>query len=139
MMCDKIFLSTAMLLFRRIKPEKRAARKQRGAGADSRGRGLGNACYHFPMAQLIATALSAEAIRRHLSQTSCRRNAQPRFGFALRAIPPGNPGCHVSLVVCGLLRREAVNADAARLAIYDDDDQLAAVKLPWQPEMMMKR
>src|SRR6266481_3425893 len=87
----------------------------------------------FRMANLIADGVPAEAI---LAVTFTNKAAEEMHnrvsGLLLRAgIPPAQPWLSTFHSLCArLLRREAAAASLARdFAIYDDDDQLAAVKL----------
>jgi DNA helicase-2/ATP-dependent DNA helicase PcrA len=87
----------------------------------------------FRMANMIANGISAEAI---LAVTFTNKAAEEMRNrvtdLLLRAgIPPAQPWLSTFHSLCArLLRREAAAAGLPRdFAIYDDDDQLAAVKL----------
>src|SRR5271154_4672175 len=87
----------------------------------------------FRMANMIASGVSAEAI---LAVTFTNKAAQEMrtrvTDLLLRAgFPPSQPWLSTFHSLCaGFLRREAANAGLPRdFAIYDDDDQCAAVKL----------
>lgn len=87
----------------------------------------------FRMANLIASGVPAEAI---LAVTFTNKAAEEMRNrvtdLLLRAgVPPAQPWLSTFHSLCArLLRREAVSAGLPRdFAIYDDDDQLAAVKL----------
>src|SRR5213080_1278968 len=87
----------------------------------------------YRMANLIATGVPAEAI---LAVTFTIKAAEEMRGrvsdLLLRAgIPPAQPWLSTFHSLCArLLRRETAAAGLPRdFAIYDDDDQLAAVKL----------
>ena len=87
----------------------------------------------YRMANLIATGVPAEAI---LAVTFTNKAAEEMRNrvtdLLLRAgVPPTQPWVSTFHSFCArLLRREAVAAGLPRdFAIYDDDDQLAAVKL----------
>src|SRR5271154_1545341 len=87
----------------------------------------------FRMANMIASGVSAESI---LAVTFTNKAAQEMrtrvTDLLLRAgFPPSQPWLSTFHSLCaGFLRREAANAGLPRdFAIYDDDDQCAAVKL----------
>ncbi|MGH9676129.1 MAG: ATP-dependent helicase, partial [Candidatus Acidiferrum sp.] len=87
----------------------------------------------FRMANLIASGVPAEAI---LAVTFTNKAAEEMRNrvtdLLLRAgVPPAQPWLSTFHSLCArLLRREAPHAGLPRdFAIYDDDDQLAAVKL----------
>jgi len=87
----------------------------------------------FRMANLIASGVPADAI---LAVTFTNKAAEEMRNrvkdLLLRAgVPPAQPWLSTFHSLCArLLRREAASARLARdFAIYDDDDQLAAVKL----------
>ena len=87
----------------------------------------------FRMANLIAKGVPAEAI---LAVTFTNKAAEEMRNrvtdLLLRAgVPPSQPWLSTFHSLCArLLRREALSAGLPRdFAIYDDDDQLAAVKL----------
>ncbi len=87
----------------------------------------------FRMAQLIASGVPAEAILAVTFTNKAAEEMRNRVSaLLLRAgVPPAQPWLSTFHSLCArLLRREAVNAGLPRdFAIYDDDDQLAAVKL----------
>ncbi|HET7151437.1 MAG TPA: UvrD-helicase domain-containing protein, partial [Candidatus Acidoferrum sp.] len=87
----------------------------------------------YRMANLIATGVPAESI---LAVTFTNKAAEEMRNrvtdLLLRAgVPPGQPWVSTFHSLCArLLRREAPAAGLPRdFAIYDDDDQIAAVKL----------
>src|SRR5260370_24134552 len=87
----------------------------------------------FRMANLIANGVPAESILAVTFTNKAAEEMRNRVSdLLLRAgVPPAQPRLSTfhSLCAC-LLRREAPHADLPRhFAIYDDDDQLAAVKL----------
>lgn len=87
----------------------------------------------FRMANLIATGVPAEAILAVTFTNKAAEEMRNRVSnLLMRAgIPPAQPWLSTFHSLCArLLRREAVAAGLPRdFAIYDDDDQLAAVKL----------
>jgi len=87
----------------------------------------------FRMAQLIASGVPAEAILAVTFTNKAAEEMRNRVSaLLLRAgVPPAQPWLSTFHSLCArLLRREAANAGLPRdFAIYDDDDQLAAVKL----------
>ena len=87
----------------------------------------------FRMAQLIAGGVPAEAILAVTFTNKAAEEMRNRVSdLLLRAgVPPAQPWLSTFHSLCArLLRREAPNAGLPRdFAIYDDDDQLAAVKL----------
>src|SRR5258707_515385 len=87
----------------------------------------------FRMANLIAKGTPAEAILAVTFTNKAAEEMQTRVSdLLLRAgVPPERPWISTFHSLCArLLRREAVYAGLAKdFAIYDDDDQLAAVKL----------
>jgi DNA helicase-2/ATP-dependent DNA helicase PcrA len=87
----------------------------------------------FRMANLIANRVPAEAILAVTFTNKAAEEMRNRVSaLLLRAgIPPAQPWLSTFHSLCArLLRREAVAAALPRdFAIYDDDDQLAAVKL----------
>src|ERR1700689_3330959 len=87
----------------------------------------------YRMANMIASGTAAESI---LAVTFTNKAAQEMrtrvSNLLLRAgFPPAQPWLSTFHSLCArFLRREAANAGLPRdFAIYDDDDQLAAVKL----------
>jgi len=87
----------------------------------------------FRMANLIAHGVSAEAILAVTFTNKAAEEMRTRVSdLLLRAgVPPAQPWVSTFHSLCArLLRREAPSAALPRdFAIYDDDDQLAAVKL----------
>ncbi len=87
----------------------------------------------FRMANLIANAVPAEAILAVTFTNKAAEEMRNRVSdLLLRAgVPPAQPWLSTFHSLCArLLRREAGAAGLPRdFAIYDDDDQLAAVKL----------
>jgi DNA helicase II / ATP-dependent DNA helicase PcrA len=87
----------------------------------------------FRMANLIAKGIPAEAILAVTFTNKAAEEMRNRVsGLLLRAgVPPAQPWLSTFHSLCArLLRREAPNAGLPRdFAIYDDDDQLSAVKL----------
>src|SRR5258705_3999265 len=87
----------------------------------------------FRMANLIANGVPAEAILAVTFTNKAAEEMRNRVSdLLLRAgIPPAQPWLSTFHSLCArLLRREAAVAGLARdFAIYDDDDQLAGVKL----------
>ncbi len=87
----------------------------------------------FRMASLIASGVPAEAILAVTFTNKAAEEMRNRVSdLLLRAgVPPAQPWLSTFHSLCArFLRREAPNASLPRdFAIYDDDDQLAAVKL----------
>jgi DNA helicase-2/ATP-dependent DNA helicase PcrA len=87
----------------------------------------------FRMANLIANGVPADAILAVTFTNKAAEEMRNRVsGLLLRAgIPPAQPWLSTFHSLCArLLRREAAAAGLPRdFAIYDDDDQIAAVKL----------
>src|SRR6266849_9647357 len=87
----------------------------------------------FRMPGLIANGVPAEAILAVTFTNKAAEEMRNRVsGILLRAgVPPAQPWLSTFHSLCArLLRREAPSAGLPRdFAIYDDDDQLAAVKL----------
>jgi DNA helicase-2/ATP-dependent DNA helicase PcrA len=87
----------------------------------------------YRMAQLIASGVPAEAILAVTFTNKAAEEMRNRVSdLLLRAgVPPAQPWLSTFHSLCArLLRREATNAGLPRdFAIYDDDDQTAAVKL----------
>lgn len=122
-------------LLQELNPEqRRAAETTEGPVLILAGAGTGKTrAITFRMANLIANGVPAEAI---LAVTFTNKAAQEMrrrvSDLLLRAgVPPSSPWLSTFHSLCArLLRREAVNAGLPRdFVIYDDDDQLAAVKL----------
>src|SRR6195256_333342 len=132
-----MLLSTGpmLTLLEELNPEQRAAAETtEGPVLILAGAGTGKTrAITYRMAQLIASSVPAEAI---LAVTFTNKAAQEMrtrvSALLLRAgVPPAQPWLSTFHSLCArLLRREAANAGLPRdFAIYDDDDQLAAVKL----------
>ncbi len=87
----------------------------------------------YRMANLIANGVAAEAILAVTFTNKAAEEMRNRVSDLLlrAAIPPAQPWLSTFHSLCArLLRREAAAAGLPRdFAIYDDDDQLAAVKL----------
>ena len=87
----------------------------------------------YRMANLIAKGTPAEAILAVTFTNKAAEEMRTRVSdLLLRAgVPPAQPWLSTFHSLCArLLRREAPSADLPRdFAIYDDDDQMAAVKL----------
>jgi DNA helicase II / ATP-dependent DNA helicase PcrA len=87
----------------------------------------------YRMANLIASGVPAEAILAVTFTNKAAEEMRNRVsGLLLRAgVPPAQPWLSTFHSLCArLLRREAAAAGLPRdFAIYDDDDQLAAVRL----------
>src|ERR1700738_1206011 len=124
-----------LTLLDELNPEQRqAAETTEGPVLILAGAGTGKTrAITFRMANLIASGVSAEAI---LAVTFTNKAAEEMGNrvsdLLLRAgVPPAQPWLSTFHSLCALLlRREAVNAGLPRdFAIYDDDDQLAAIKL----------
>lgn len=87
----------------------------------------------FRMANLISRGVPAEAILAVTFTNKAAQEMRTRVSDLLlrSGVPPAQPWLSTFHSLCArLLRREAPNAGLPRdFAIYDDDDQLAAVKL----------
>jgi DNA helicase II / ATP-dependent DNA helicase PcrA len=87
----------------------------------------------FRMANLIASGVPAEAILAVTFTNKAAEEMRTRVSDLLlgAGIPPSQPWISTFHSLCArLLRREAASAGLPRdFAIYDDDDQLAAIKL----------
>src|SRR6476646_5722037 len=87
----------------------------------------------FRMANLISEGVPAEAIRAVTFTNKAAEEMRTRVSDLLlrSGVPPAQPWLSTFHSLCArLLRREAPSAGLPRdFAIYDDDDQLAAVKL----------
>ena len=118
-----------------LNPEQRlAAETTEGPVLILAGAGTGKTrAITYRMANLIAKGVPAEAILAVTFTNKAAEEMQTRVAdLLLRAgVPPERPWISTFHSLCArLLRREAVHAGLAKdFAIYDDDDQLAAVKL----------
>src|SRR6201987_1433013 len=118
-----------------LNPEQRlAAETTEGPVLILAGAGTGKTrAVTFRMANLIARGTPAESILAVTFTNKAAEEMQNRVtDLLLRAgVPPARPWISTFHSLCTrLLRREAVHAGLPRdFAIYDDDDQLAAVKL----------
>jgi DNA helicase II / ATP-dependent DNA helicase PcrA len=135
--CENKFdaLDSMENLLEKLNPEQRlAAETTEGPLLILAGAGTGKTrAITFRMANLIAKGTPADAI---LAVTFTNKAAEEMHNrvsdLLLRAgVPPERPWISTFHSLCArLLRREAVHAGLAKdFAIYDDDDQLAAVKL----------
>lgn len=122
-------------LLEQLNPEQRlAAETTEGPVLVLAGAGTGKTrAITYRMANLVAKGTPAETI---LAVTFTNKAAEEMQGrvtdLLLRAgVPPARPWISTFHSLCArLLRREAPHAGLARdFAIYDDDDQLSAVKL----------
>src|SRR3984893_189739 len=124
-----------LTLLEELNPEQRAAAERtEGPVLILAGAGTGKTrAISFRMAHLIASGVPAEAILAVTFTNKAAEEMRNRVSdLLLRAgVPPAQPWLSTFHSLCArLLRREAVNAGLPRdFAIYDDDDQLAAVKL----------
>jgi DNA helicase II / ATP-dependent DNA helicase PcrA len=124
-----------LTLLDELNPEQRlAAETTEGPVLILAGAGTGKTrAITFRMANLIAQGVPAEAILAVTFTNKAAEEMQRRVSeLLLRAgVAPSQPWISTFHSLCArLLRREAVNAGLPRdFAIYDDDDQLAAVKL----------
>ena len=122
-------------LLEKLNPEQRlAAETTEGPVLILAGAGTGKTrAITFRMANLIAKGTPADAILAVTFTNKAAEEMQTRVSdLLLRAgVPPERPWISTFHSLCArLLRREAVHAGLAKdFAIYDDDDQLAAVKL----------
>src|ERR1700704_5994245 len=132
-----MLLSTGpmLTLLEELNPEQRAAAETtEGPVLILAGAGTGKTrAITFRMAQLIASGGPAEAILAVTFTNKAAEEMRNRVSqLLLRAgVPPAQPWLSTFHSLCArLLRREAAAAELPRdFAIYDDDDQLAAVKL----------
>jgi DNA helicase-2/ATP-dependent DNA helicase PcrA len=124
-----------LTLLNELNPEQRAAAETtEGPVLILAGAGTGKTrAITFRMAQLIASGVPAEAILAVTFTNKAAEEMRNRVSdLLLRAgVPPAQPWLSTFHSLCArLLRREAANAGLPRdFAIYDDDDQTAAVKL----------
>ena len=124
-----------LTLLNELNPEQRvAAETTEGPVLILAGAGTGKTrAITFRMAQLIASGVPAEAILAVTFTNKAAEEMRNRVSdLLLRAgVPPAQPWLSTFHSLCArLLRREAANAGLPRdFAIYDDDDQVAAVKL----------
>jgi DNA helicase II / ATP-dependent DNA helicase PcrA len=124
-----------LTLLEELNPEQRAAAETtEGPVLILAGAGTGKTrAIAFRMAHLIASGVPAEAILAVTFTNKAAEEMRNRVSdLLLRAgIPPAQPWLSTFHSLCArLLRREAVNAGLPRdFAIYDDDDQIAALKL----------
>jgi DNA helicase II / ATP-dependent DNA helicase PcrA len=122
-------------LLEQLNPEQRlAAETTEGPVLILAGAGTGKTrAVTFRMANLISKGTPAEAILAVTFTNKAAEEMQNRVkDLLLRAgVPPARPWLSTFHSLCArLLRREAVHAGLPKdFAIYDDDDQLAAVKL----------
>ncbi|HUI51718.1 MAG TPA: UvrD-helicase domain-containing protein [Terriglobales bacterium] len=122
-------------LLEQLNPEQRiAAETTEGPVLILAGAGTGKTrAITFRMANLIAKGTPAEAILAVTFTNKAAEEMQTRVtDLLLRAgVPPERPWISTFHSLCArLLRREAASAGLPKdFAIYDDDDQLAAVKL----------
>jgi DNA helicase II / ATP-dependent DNA helicase PcrA len=122
-------------LLEELNPEQRiAAETTEGPLLILAGAGTGKTrAITFRMANLIANGVPAEAILAVTFTNKAAQEMRTRVSdLLLRAgVPPSSPWLSTFHSLCArLLRREAANAGLPRdFVIYDDDDQLAAVKL----------
>ena len=122
-------------LLEELNPEQRlAAETTEGPVLILAGAGTGKTrAITFRMANLIAAGVSADAILAVTFTNKAAQEMRTRVSdLLLRAgVPPSSPWLSTFHSLCArLLRREAVNAGLPRdFVIYDDDDQLASVKL----------
>jgi len=124
-----------LTLLNELNPEQRAAAETtEGPVLILAGAGTGKTrAITFRMAHLIASGVPAEAILAVTFTNKAAEEMRNRVSdLLLRAgVPPAQPWLSTFHSLCArLLRREAANAGLPRdFAIYDDDDQVAAVKL----------
>jgi DNA helicase-2/ATP-dependent DNA helicase PcrA len=122
-------------LLEKLNPEQRlAAETTEGPVLILAGAGTGKTrAITFRMANLITKGTPADVILALTFTNKAAEEMQTRVSdLLLRAgVPPERPWISTFHSLCArLLRREAVHAGLAKdFAIYDDDDQLAAVKL----------
>jgi DNA helicase-2/ATP-dependent DNA helicase PcrA len=118
-----------------LNPEQRlAAETVEGPVLILAGAGTGKTrAITFRMANLISKGVPADAILAVTFTNKAAEEMRTRVSDLLlrSGVPPAQPWLSTFHSLCArLLRREAVSASLPRdFAIYDDDDQLAAVKL----------
>jgi DNA helicase II / ATP-dependent DNA helicase PcrA len=119
----------------KLNPEQRlAAETTEGPVLILAGAGTGKTrAITFRMANLVSKGIPAESILAVTFTNKAAEEMQKRVtDLLLRAgVPPARPWISTFHSLCArLLRREAVHAGLPKdFAIYDDDDQLSAVKL----------
>jgi DNA helicase-2/ATP-dependent DNA helicase PcrA len=122
-------------LLEQLNPEQRlAAETTEGPVLILAGAGTGKTrAITFRMANLIAKGTPAESILAVTFTNKAAEEMQNRVTDLLlhAGVPPARPWISTFHSLCArLLRREAAHAGLAKdFAIYDDDDQLSAVKL----------
>jgi DNA helicase II / ATP-dependent DNA helicase PcrA len=122
-------------LLEELNPEQRvAAETTEGPILILAGAGTGKTrALTFRMANLIANGVSSDSILAVTFTNKAAQEMKTRVSdLLLRAgVPPSSPWLSTFHSLCArLLRREAASAGLPRdFVIYDDDDQLAAVKL----------
>src|SRR6202140_5121893 len=122
-------------LLEELNPEQRvAAETTEGPLLILAGAGTGKTrAITFRMANLIANGVPAEAILAVTFTNKAPEEMRNRVSSLLMraGVPPAQPWLSTFHSLCArLLRREAPRAGLPRdFAIYDDDDQIAAVKL----------
>src|SRR6266478_8912029 len=137
MTVQQILLSPGSMLtfLEELNPEQRAAAETtEGPVLILAGAGTGKTrAVTFRMAHLIASGVPAEAILAVTFTNKAAEEMRNRVSdLLLRAgVPPAPPWLSTFHSLCArLLRREAAAAGLPRdFAIYDDDDQVSAVKL----------
>src|SRR6478736_5934538 len=118
-----------------LNPEQRlAAETTEGPVLILAGAGTGKTrAITFRMANLISTGVPAEAILAVTFTNKAAEEMRTRVSDLLlrSGVPPAQPWLSTFHSLCArVLRREAPSAGLPRdFAIYDDDDQLAAIKL----------
>jgi len=124
-----------LTLLDKLNPEQRlAAETTEGPVLILAGAGTGKTrAITFRMANLIASGVSSDAILAVTFTNKAAEEMRTRVSdLLLRAgIPPSQPWVSTFHSLCArLLRREAASASLPRdFAVYDGDDQIAAVKL----------
>src|SRR6202165_3126341 len=124
-----------LALLDELNPEQRlAAETTEGPVLILAGAGTGKTrAVTYRMANLIANGVPAEAILAVTFTNKAAEEMRNRVAdlLLLAGVPPAQPWLSTFHSLCArLLRREAASAGLPRdFVIYDDDDQLAAVKL----------